>query len=67
MSASEVLMWLETVTSVVAMVPSPATPFAALALELEKITAAAIAAQAASKGLTVEEVIAKLHKIEPIP
>ena len=67
MNASQVLTWLETVTSVVAMVPSPVTPFAALALELEKITHAAISAQAASKGMTVEQILSQLHKIDPIP
>jgi hypothetical protein len=67
MSLSGILTYLEAVSGVVAMVPSPAQPFAALALQLEKITHAAIKAQAASKGQTVEEVIAGLHHLEPIP
>ncbi len=62
-----ILTYLEAATAVMAAVPSPVTPFAALALTLEKITHAAIRAQAASKGQTVEEVIAQLHHIDPVP
>lgn len=67
MNLSSILTYLEAVTSVIALVPSPAQPFAALALQLQKITAAAIKAEAASKGKTVEEIIAGLHHLEPLP
>lgn len=61
------LAYLEGVTAVIAAVPSPASVPAALALQIEKIFRASLQAHAASSGQTVEEVIAKLHKIEPIP
>ena len=67
MSSTEILAWIEGVTAAVAVVPSPATPFAALALELEKIVGSSIAALAASKGQTVDQVIAQLHQIQPVP
>jgi len=67
MNSTTVLAWLEGVTAAVAVVPSPATPFAALALELEKIVGSSIAALAASKGQTVEQVIAQLHQIQSVP
>ena len=67
MNTQTVLAYLEGITAAVAIVPSPATPFAALALELEKIVGSSIAALAASKGQTVEQVIAQLHQIQPVP
>ena len=67
MNSQTVLAWLEGVTAAVAVVPSPATPFAALALELEKILGSSLRALAAAKGQTVEEVIAQLHQIQPVP
>lgn len=67
MNPQQVLAWLQGITVAVALVPSPATPYAALALELEKIVGSAIAALAASKGQTVEQVIAQLHQIQPVP
>ena len=67
MNTQTVLAYLEGITAAVAVVPSPATPFAALALELEKIVGSSIAALAASKGQTVEQVIAQLHQIQPVP
>ncbi len=67
MNSQTVLAWIEGVTAAIAVVPSPATPFAALALELEKIVGSAIGALAASKGQTVQEVIAQLHQIQPVP
>lgn len=67
MNLSAILVYLQAITEVAALVPSPAQPFAALALQLNKITQAAIKAQAASEGKTVEEVIAGLHRLEPIP
>ena len=67
MNTQTVLAYLEGITAAVAVVPSPATPFAALALELEKIVGSSIAALAASKGQTVDQVIAQLHQIQPVP
>ena len=67
MNTQTVLAYLEGITAAVAIVPSPATPFAALALELEKIVGSSIAALAASKGQTVEQVITQLHQIQPVP
>ncbi len=67
MTTASILAWLQGLTAAVAVVPSPATPYAALALQLEQIVAASIAALAASKGQTVEQVIAQLHQIQPVP
>jgi hypothetical protein len=63
----KILLMLETATTVMSTVPSPVAPFAGIALQLEKIVGAAIAAHAASTGKTVEEVIAGLHDIALIP
>lgn len=67
MSATEILNWIEVATSVVASLPTPIQPEAGLALQLEKIAVAALQGHAQSQGLTVEQVIAKLHPIQPIP
>jgi hypothetical protein len=66
MSLSDVFIYLEAVTEVVSRVPSPIQPFATLGLQIEKIVGAAIRAQAASQGKTVEEVIAGLHEIKRV-
>lgn len=58
----KILLGLEIATEVMAVVPVTA-PFAAIALQLEKITGASIKALAASKGQTVEDVIKELHTI----
>ncbi len=67
MNTQAILAYLQGLTAAIALVPSPATPYALLALELEKIVGSAIAALAASKGQSVEEVIAQLHQIQPVP
>lgn len=66
MSSAEILAWIEGVTAAISVVPSPAAPFALVAVELEKIVGSSIAALAASKGQTVDQVIAQLHQIEPV-
>lgn len=66
MNLETVLIYLEAVTEVAAVVPSPAAPFAPLALQIEKILQAAVHAKAATTGKTVEEVIAQLHQITPV-
>lgn len=63
---SKILLALEVATEIMAVVPSPVLPFAGVALSLEQIVGAAISAQAASRGQTVQEVIAQLHQIQPV-
>ena len=62
----KILLGLEIATEVMAVVPSPAMPFAAIALKLEQIIGASIKAKAAASGQTVEQVIAQLHQIAPV-
>jgi hypothetical protein len=63
----KILTYLEVATEIMSVVPSPAQPFAPIALSLEKIIGGAIAAKAAATGQTVDQVIAQLHQIAPIP
>jgi len=67
MTFQSILAFLQAATAIMGAVPSPAQPFAAIALMLEKIVQAAIQAHAASTGKTVDEIIAQLHKIDPVP
>lgn len=48
---------LELITSVVATVPNPAAPFAAIALGIEKIFGAALKAHSLTSGKTVQEIV----------
>lgn len=63
----KILLGLEIATEVMAVVPTPFAPFAPIALKLESIIGAAIAAKAAASGQTVDQVIAQLHQITPVP
>lgn len=67
MNLASILTYLEATTEVMQAIPGPTQVPAALALTLEKIFGAALTAHAASKGKTVEEIIAGLHQITPIP
>lgn len=60
-----ILGYLQIATEIMAVVPSPAMPFAGIALQFEAIVQAALKAHAASTGKTVEEIIAQLHQITP--
>lgn len=63
-----ILKDLQIATQIIALVPSPISPFAGVALELESVVGAAIGALAASKGMTVAEVIATLPDLsQPLP
>lgn len=64
---SKIILALEVATEVMSVVPSPAQPFAPIALQLEQLVGAAIAAHAASQGKTVDAVIAELHQIPAVP
>ena len=59
----KIILALEVATEVMSVVPSPAMPFAPIALQLEKLVGASIAAHAAAQGKTVAEVISQLHQI----
>lgn len=62
---NNILLALQFGTQILARIPATAIP-ATLALELEGIASAAIQALAASKGKTVEEVIAGLKIEAPV-
>lgn len=62
-----ILSVLQATAQVMTMVPNPGSAFAGIAVIIGKIVQASIQAHAASTGQTVEEVIAKLRHIEPVP
>ena len=62
----KIILALEVATEVMASVPSPVSAFAGIALKLEQLSQAALAAHAASKGMTVDQVIAQLKQEPPV-
>ena len=67
MTSADILQWLQVVTEIVAGLPTPLQPEASLALQIEKIAFGALKVHASATGQTVDQIIAQLHKIEPIP
>ena len=61
-----ILMWAELATEVASAVPSPAQPFAAIALQVEAVLSKLITTQAAITGQTTAQVVAQLHQL-PLP
>lgn len=62
----DALLATDIIASVASVVPSPAQPFALLALKLLPLAQSAIAAHAATTGQSVDQVIAQLHQIQPV-
>lgn len=66
MSLPEILAYIEGITAVAAGIPTPIQPELVLALGIEKIALSSIAAIAAAKKQTVDQVVSQLHQITPV-